>query len=169
MRKPLLAPDNGCGSDIKGDHLKASVRQFLSIIAKPATNNEGSLAFAPNVSAIQPSDEVGIDFHLRPVDGPLIALSLSIQSFEPARCIPPLHRLLGEMSCLCSCLLFHLASPVFSCVFRLRSSRVLQSLCRQRAGPGRDKVWCHDDTSARSCRVAQSLCQRADLDLLCCD
>src|SRR2546422_9641213 len=114
MRKPLMAPVNGRRSNIKCDHLKASMGQLLSIITKTTPNNEGPLAFALNVSAIQPLDEVGITDHLSPVDGLLISLSLSIQSFKPACCIPPLHKLMGELSCLCSCLLFHLASPVFS-------------------------------------------------------
>src|SRR5713226_5700633 len=114
MRKPLLAPVNGCRSNITCDHLKASVRQLLSIIAKPTTNDEGSPAFAPNVSAIQPLDEVGITDHLDPVDGLLISLSLRVQSFKPARCIPPLRKLLGELSCPCSRLIIHLVSPIFS-------------------------------------------------------
>src|SRR6266700_5391663 len=114
MRKPLLAPVNGRRSDIKGDHLKASVRQRLSIITQPTPNYEGELSFALNVSAIKPMDEVGITDHLSPVDGLLISLSLRVQSFKPACCIPPLHKLLGELSGLCSRLLFHLASPVFS-------------------------------------------------------
>src|SRR5258708_11231784 len=114
MRKPLPAPGNGRRSNIKGDHLKASARQLLSIITKPTTNHEGELSFALNVSAIQPLDEVGIDFHIRPVDGLLISLSLRVQFFKPACCISPLHKLLRELSCLCSCLIFHLTSPVFA-------------------------------------------------------
>src|SRR5438552_19027023 len=88
MRKPLLAPVNGRRSDIKGDHLKASVRQLLSIITQPTPNYEGELSFALNVSAIKPMDEVGITDHLSPVDGLLISFSLRVQSFKPACCIP---------------------------------------------------------------------------------
>src|SRR5438067_551850 len=114
MRKPLPAPVNGRRSNIKGDHLKASARQFLGIITQPTPNHEGPPAFALNVSAIQPRDEVGIDFHVGPVDGLLIALSLRVQLLKPARSISPLRKLLGELPCLCSCLLFHLASPIYS-------------------------------------------------------
>src|SRR2546430_4270993 len=88
MRKPLLAPVNGRRSDIKGDHLKASVRQLLSIITQPTPNYEGELSFALNVSAIKPLDEVGITDHLSPVDGLLISLSLRVESFKPACGIP---------------------------------------------------------------------------------
>ena len=76
MRKALLAPGNGRRSNIKGDHLKASMRQFLGIITQPTPNDEGKLALTHNGSAIQPPDEVGIDFHVSPVDGLLISLSL---------------------------------------------------------------------------------------------
>jgi len=76
MRKALLAPGNGRGSNIKGDHLKASLRHLLGIIPQPTPNDEGELALTPNGSAIQPPDEVGIDFHVSPVDGLLISLSL---------------------------------------------------------------------------------------------
>src|SRR6266567_43800 len=116
MRKPLLAPDDGRRSNIKGDHLKASARQLLGIITQPASNHEGPPACAVNVSAIQPPDEVGIDFHISPVDGLLISLSLRVEFLKPARGISPLPKLLGELSCLCSCLLFHPTSPVFSFV-----------------------------------------------------
>src|SRR6266567_81461 len=114
MRKPLLAPDDGHRGNIKGDHLKASARQLLGIITQPTPDHEGELAFTPKVSAIQPVDQVGIDFHVSPADGLLISLSLRVQPFKPARGISALRKLLGELSCPCSCLLFHSASPVFS-------------------------------------------------------
>src|SRR5437868_7081816 len=88
MRKPLLAPVNGRRSNITCYHLKASARQLLSIITKPTTHHECPLAFAPNVSAIQPLDEVGITDHLSSVDGLLISLSLRVESFKPACGIP---------------------------------------------------------------------------------
>src|SRR3989442_7140535 len=102
MRKPLLAPVNGRRSNITCYHLNAWVRQLLSIITKPAPNHEHELAFPLNISAIQPLDEVGIDFHVRPMDGLLIALGLRIEFLKPARGIPTLRKLLGELSCLCS-------------------------------------------------------------------
>ena len=76
MRKALLAPGNGRRSNIKGDHLKASMCQLLGIIPQPTPNHEGELALTRNVSAIQPPDEVGIGFHVSPMDGLLIALRL---------------------------------------------------------------------------------------------
>src|SRR5258708_826096 len=138
MRKPLLAPVNGRRSNITCDHLKASVRQLLSIITKPTTNNEGELSFALNVSAIQPLDEVGITDHLRPVDGLLISLSLRVQSFKPACCIPPLHKLLGELLCLCSCLIFHLTSPVFSVSMFPEEEKTRVAICPILFGRGSD-------------------------------
>src|SRR6266852_101109 len=136
MRKPLLAPVNGCRSNITCDHLKASVRQLLSIIAKPTTNDEGSPAFAPNVSAIQPLDEVGITDHLDPVDGLLISLSLRVQFFKPACCIPPLRKLLGELSCPCSRLIFHVASPVFSVSIVSEEDEMRVAICPILLGRG---------------------------------
>src|SRR2546423_3039920 len=141
MRKPLLAPVNGRRSNITCYHLKASARQLLSIITKPTTHHECPLAFAPNVSAIQPLDEVGITDHLSPVDGLLISLSLRVESFKPAYCIPPLHKLLGELSGLCSRLLFHLASPVCSRPITLMVSAPTVDATRfQSSPPGRSPL-----------------------------
>ena len=98
MRKALLVPGNGRRSNIKGDHLKASMCQLLCIIPQPTPNHEGELAFAPNVSAIQPPDEVGIDFHVSPVDRLLISLSLRVQCLKPARGIPPAAQTPGRVA-----------------------------------------------------------------------
>src|SRR5467141_1537063 len=114
MRKPLPAPGNGRRSNVKGDHLEASVRQLLGIITQSTPNHESELSFALSASAIQPPDEVGVDFHVGPVNGLLIFLSLHVQCLKPARGIPPLRKLLGELPRPCSCLLFHPMSPVFS-------------------------------------------------------
>src|SRR5579863_4711003 len=50
------------------------------------------------------------------MDGLPIALRLRIELLKPARVIPTLRKLPGELSCPCSCLLFRLASPVCSFV-----------------------------------------------------
>ncbi len=63
-----MAPGNGRRSNIKCNHLKASMGQLLSIITKTTPNNEGELSFALNVSVIKPLDEVGITDHLSPVE-----------------------------------------------------------------------------------------------------
>ncbi len=76
MRKALPAPGNGRRSNITGDHLKVSLRQLLGIITQPTPYHESPPACALNILAIQPPDEVGIDFHVSPVDGLLISLSL---------------------------------------------------------------------------------------------
>jgi hypothetical protein len=135
MREPPPAPGNGSRSNVKGDYLKASVCQFLGIIPKPTSNHESELSCALNVSAIQPPDEVGIGFHISPVEGLLISLSLRIQFLKPARCIPTLYKFMGELSRLCSCLLFHVASPVFSLCFRSCTPVTTLLVRRERPDP----------------------------------